>query len=71
LPARSPHFVASSSASFVSSDLNWSHLAPSSRSPEGRRRVTGYLRATHEGALSFCSLADLKRSAVLNNKRQK
>ena len=28
LPARPLHFVASSSASLVSSDLNWSNLAP-------------------------------------------
>src|SRR5437870_3454083 len=42
LPARPPHFVASSSASLVSSDLNWSYLAPSVQSRKGRRLVTGY-----------------------------
>jgi hypothetical protein len=42
LPARPPHFVASSSASLVSSDLNWSYLAPSVQSGKERRLVTGY-----------------------------
>jgi hypothetical protein len=38
----SPHFAAWSSASLLSSDLNWSYLALQSRMRKGRRLVTGY-----------------------------
>jgi hypothetical protein len=48
-------------------------LSRSKRAPCGDPRIfsapvlpgrTGVLRATHESALSYCSLADLKRLAV-------
>jgi hypothetical protein len=42
LPASSPHFVASSSASLVSSDLNWCYIARQPQIRKVRHLVTGY-----------------------------
>jgi hypothetical protein len=41
-PARLAHFVASSSASLLSSDLNWSYNTRRTRLRKLRRSVTGY-----------------------------
>src|SRR5271167_385160 len=48
LPARSPHFVASLSASLSPVILNWSYIARRPRTRKVRRGVTGYPSMTVE-----------------------
>src|SRR5271167_1776166 len=46
LPAGSPHFVASLSASLSPVILNWSYIARRPRTRKVRRGVTGYTRSS-------------------------